>query len=450
MPVRGLLVGVILLALLGGGVYWSERSKEADEAKEAEGGSARLVRMKDEEVRKIEIRRTDNPPIVLERDKSDKWQMSAPQNWRVDEEAVNGLASAYANLSYDRVIDEKGADLAGYGLSTPSVQVVVTAKDGKSRTLLLGEETPTGTGTYAKFEGDPKVFTIATNTKVSLDKTQQDLRDKRLLVFDTSKLTRVELASRAGAIEFGRNAHNEWQIVRPKPQRADNSQVEELVRKLSDARMEAAIPADEAARFASSFPFSSRVGTATLTDGSGGTQSLEIRKRGEDYLAKSTAVDGVFKVPAELGEALNKGLDDFRNKKLFDFGFNDPSKVEAKAGDTTYVFTKSGENWTNASGKQVDATSVQSLIDKLRDLAAIKIQEYGFATPVVEAAVTSEGGQRNERVLISKTRDRYFAIRQGEPTVYELDANAVDEIQRAAADVKEPPPPAPPTPPAKK
>jgi hypothetical protein len=187
-----------------------------------------------------------------------------------------------------------------------------------------------------------------------------------------------------------------------------------------------------------------------LTEGSGSTQTLEIRKRGEDYLGKSTAVDGVFKVPAELGEALNKGLDDFRNKKLFDFGFNDPSKVEMKAGDTTYVFTKSGENWTNASGKQVDATSVQSLIDKLRDLAAVKIQEYGFTTPVVEAAITSEGGKRSERVLISKTRDRYLAIRQGEPTVYELDANAVDEIQRAAADVKEPPPPAPPTPPAKK
>jgi hypothetical protein len=362
---------------------------------------------------------------------------------------VNGLASAYANLSYDRVIDEKGDDLAGYGLSTPNVEVVVTAKDGKSRKLLLGEETPTGTGTYAKFEGDPKVFTLATNTKVSLDKTQQDLRDKRLLVFDTSKLTRVDLANRSGAIEFGRNAHNEWQIVKPKPQRSDNSQVEELVRKLSDARMEAAIPSDEAVKFESSFPFASRVGTATVTEGSGGTHTLEVRKRGEDYLAKSTAVEGVFKVPAELGDALNKGVADFRNKKLFDFGFNDPSKVEVKAGDTTYVFTKSGENWTNAGGKQVDATSVQSLIDKLRDFTAVKFPDYGFNTPVVEAAVTSDGGKRNERVLISKTRDRYFAMRQGEPMIYELDAKAVEEMQRAAADVKEPPPP-PPPPAAKK
>ena len=39
-------------------------------------------------------------------------------------------------------------------------------------------------------------------------------------------------------MEFGRNAQNEWQIVKPKPQRADNGQVEELVRKLGDARMD--------------------------------------------------------------------------------------------------------------------------------------------------------------------------------------------------------------------
>jgi hypothetical protein len=84
------------------------------------------------------------------------------------------------------------------------------------------------------------------------------------------------------------------------------------------------------------------------------------------------------------------------------------------------------------------------LIDKLRDLTAVKFPDYGFNTPVVEAAVTSDGGKRNERVLISKTRDRYFAMRQGEPMMYELDAKAVEEMQRAAADVKEPPPPPPP------
>ena len=70
-----------------------------------------------------------------------------------------------------------------------------------------------------------------TATKSQLDKTAQDLRDKRLLIFEADKLTRVELTAKGQHVEFGRNDEKEWQIVKPKPQRADNGQVEELVRK---------------------------------------------------------------------------------------------------------------------------------------------------------------------------------------------------------------------------
>ena len=42
---------------------------------------------------------------------------------------------------------------------------------------------------------------------------------------------------------------------------------------------------------------------------------------------------------------------------------------------------------------------------------------------------------------MSKTGANYFAKREGEPAVYELDGKTVEELQRAAADVKEPPPP---------
>lgn len=41
-------------------------------------------------------------------------------------------------------------------------------------------------------------------------------------------------------------------------------------------------------------------------------------------------------------------------------------------------------------------------------------------------------------MLISKTGDTYFAIRENEPAVYQLDSKAVTDLQKAAADVKEP------------
>jgi hypothetical protein len=366
--------------------------------------------------------------------------MSSPEPWRVDQGAASGVATAYTGLRYDRVIEEKAADLSGYGLQTPSVELTVTAKDGKSRKLLIGDETPTGTASYAKFADEARVFTIDNSTKTQVDKTAQDFRDKRLLIFDADKLARVELTAKGQLVEFGRNAQKEWQIVKPKPQRADNGQVEELVRKLGDARMDTSLSAEEAAKVASSFASSPRIATATVTD-STGTQTLEVGKKGEDYYARSSAVQGIFKIPADVGAGLNKGLDEFQNKKIFDFGFNDPSLVEVKDGAKTYSFRKSGETWSS-NGKSMDVTSVQSLIDKLRDLKATQIRDMGFTTPVLDLAVTSDSGKRVEKVSISKAGDKFLARREGEPSIYELDSKAVEEIQRAAADVKEPPPPA--------
>jgi hypothetical protein len=152
-------------------------------------------------------------------------------------------------------------------------------------------------------------------------------------------------------------------------------------------------------------------------------------------------VEGIFKVPNDLGDALDKGLDDFRNKKLFDFGFSDPTKIELKNA----VYTKSGDKWMSGA-KTLDNTSVQSLIDKLRDLTATKFADKGAGDPVFEVTVTSDSGKKVEKVTIRKQGSDYFAQREGEPSIYELDGKSVDDLEAAASGVKE----AAPEPPKKK
>ena len=88
----------------------------------------------------------------------------------------------------------------------------------------------------------------------------------------------------------------------------------------------------------------------------------------------------------------------------------------------------------------MDNASVQNLIDKLRDLAATKFAEKGGGQPVFEATVISNSGKRIEKVTITKQGAQYFAQREGEPSIYELDSKAVEDLQKAAADVKEAPP----------
>jgi Domain of unknown function (DUF4340) len=278
------------------------------------------------------------------------------------------------------------------------------------------------------------VVTVGTFTKTSLDKRPDDLRDKRLLTFDSDKLSRVELTAKGPAVEFGKNGQNEWQIVKPRPLRADGSAVDGLVTKLKDAKMDLS-EADPSNAAAKKFAVATKVATVTVTD-AGGTQTMEVRRdKDKNVFVKSSAVEGLYKANADLADALEKGVDDFRNKKLFDFGFSDPSKVEVKGTG----YTKVGDKWT-ANGKTMDNSSVQTLIDKLRDLAATKFAEKGGGEAIMVASVVSNSGKRNEKVSISKQGTQYFAQREGEPSIYELDSKVVEELQKAAADVKEAPP----------
>ena len=153
-------------------------------------------------------------------------------------------------------------------------------------------------------------------------------------------------------------------------------------------------------------------------------------------------MDGVYKVSSQLGHDLNKNLDDFRNKKLFDFGFTDPEKIEIHDGANTHALSRSGQDWT-ANGKKIDSGTVNSLIDKLRDLSASKFVESGFTTPVVEVTVTSNDGKRVEKVSIAKSGETYIAKRENEPALYELAPSSVTDLQKQAADLKPAPAPAP-------
>ena len=437
MRFRGLLVGTLLLAALAAGLYFSNKQKTAEAAKPPTDAPPKILALPDGDVTKIALKKLENDEIVLEKNAAGKWQITFPKPYGADQDIANQLASAVGTVTSDRLIEDKATDLASFGLKHPAFEIDITTKSGKVKKLFIGDEAPANGGTYVRLEGDPRVFTIPTYTKTSLDKPLNDLRDKRLLTFDQDKLSRVELIANKQDIEFGRDK-DQWQIVKPKPLRADGLQVEELIRKLKDAKMDLTVTDENAKKAASEFGSGKPVATVKMTDPSG-TQQLEVRKVKDDFYAKSSAVEGVHKVSTDLATAMDKGVDDFRNKKLFDFGFNDPSKIEMHDGGKSYAFKKTGEDWF-ANGKKMDSTSVQSFVDKLRDLAATKFLDSAtFPSATLDVTVTSSDGKRVEKVLISKQGNDYIAKRENEPALYGLDAKTVDDLSRAAADVKEAP-----------
>jgi hypothetical protein len=436
MKPKGLIVAAVLLAGLSGALWWSNKQKAAEEAAPPKSSSTapKIVDIKPDSVSKLEIQKKGADATVLEKT-AQGWQITAPKPYRADQDAVTSLLSALSPLNSDAVVEEKAADISKYGLTSPSITLAVTTKDGKVTKLLAGDDEPTGGGAYFSRAGDPRVFSIATFAKGNFDKSLNDLRDKRLLTFDSDKLARVNLIAKGQSLEFGKNNQNEWQILSPKPMRADSLQVEELVRKLKDAKMDLTVSDEDAKKAVSAYASGTPAGTAKVTD-SNGTQTLEVRKdKAGTYYAKSSAAEGVFKVASDLGTGLDKGLADFRNKKLFDFSFSEPGRVEIHDGAKTYQFQRAGETW-NSAGKKMDNVSVQSLIDKLRDLSATGFPESGAGVPTLEITVVSNEGKRTEKVSIAAVGAKFIAKRDNETALYELDPKSVRDIQQAASDVK--------------
>lgn len=447
MKGKGLLVAAIVLAALTGTLYWSNHRKPpATSTTSAAEVSPKVLDVKPADVVGIKISKKDGQELALSKNNSGKWQITAPQTLPADRDAVSSFLSSLSPLNSDRLLEGKATDLHAYGLAEPAAEISLTEKNNKSEDLLLGDDTPTSSGAYAAVKGDPRVFVIASYNKTSLDKSENDLRDKRLLTFDSEKLSRVELTAKKETIEFGRNK-DQWQILKPKPMRANQSAVEDLVRSLGDAKMELSATDDEK-KDLTAFNSGKPVATGKITDVAG-TQELQVRKDKDDYYAKSSGVAGAYKVLSSVGTSVDKSLDDFRNKKLFDFGFVDPEKIEIHDGAKSYSLARSGSDWWS-NGTKMDEGSVSTLVSDIRDLTATKFPDSGFTTSSLDVTVTSDSGKRVERVLIAKNGDRFIAKRENEPALYELGASGITDLQKAAIDVKPAPAPAPAAAPRKK
>lgn len=446
MKLRGLFIAVAVLAALTGLLYWSNHHKPGEESsvKAALNSAPKILSLNQPDIAQISIQHFAQQPIELVKDQSGTWQITQPIPLAANQEAVSTLLSSLSSLDSDRLIEDKVSDLAQYGLDSPRLALNVKLKNKQSQKLLIGDRTPTGNSYYAMLAGDPRLFTLATYNESSLDKSANDLRDKRLITADFDKVSQIDLSNLSPGkkmdIAFARNK-NAWQILKPQAYRTDNSLVEDLVRSLKDAQIELNGSSDakkDLSVFQSAAPFA-RVKVV----GASGTQDLQLRKVKGDYYAKSSVLSGAYKVSSSVAKSLDKTADDFRDKKLFDFGYADPDKVEIHVGEKAYYITHAGSDWWSADGKKWDSSLVESVLDKLRDLSATAFPSAGFSNPSLRISVLSNDKKRTEAVEFTKGKDNYIAKRDGESDLYAIPDSSITELEKSAAALKPAAPPAP-------
>ena len=435
MKMRQLLVATVVLAALAATLYWSNHRKPASDTAVASPSpsNAKLISLTQDDISKLEVKKNNGDDIILNRVGPTYWKITSPKPLVADESSVSTILYNLSPMDGATLIDEKPADLKQFGLAEPEARISATGKDGKTQTVLIGDETPTGDSAYVMVSGESKVYSVPKNTKTNLDKGLNDLRDKRLMPVDFDKLTGVEIGGGKLHLIFASEG-GQWTVHSPANLRGDASKMETIIEKLRTATMDPSAPEAETKKTASLFASGAPIATIKAIDASG-PQELQVRKAGGGYYAKTTAMDGAFKVPNELGDAVDKDAEDFREKRVFDFANEDPEKVEFHDGAKGYFLTRSGEDWWS-DGKKMDPLSVQEFLRPIRSMTATKFATGGFSAPAISLVVTSREGKRVEKVDIAKSGIGYLAKRGDGPALFVLDTKAIEEIQKGATGMK--------------
>jgi hypothetical protein len=424
---------VVVLAGLGGYIYFVDSERPATGVEERD----KVFTVEADQLEEITVTSEGETTTVRKTDGT--WKITAPINADADANEVSGLTSAITGLEVSRVVAESAANLADYGLAEPRIKIAFKAAGGATGELHVGDKTPTGSDMYAAKPGDPRVLLVPSFQETSLAKNTFTLRDKRILHFERDKVDTVEVnVPGAPPVQVAREG-TDWTVKAPIQVRGDYSAIEALLTRLSTASMTELVDPNSPQSFGLDTP------TAVVTVGAGSNRAaLELGAEADGKLyARDRARQLLFAVDPALAADVKKTVDDLRDKDLFEFRAFNAQRVRVARGAETFEFQKvagSGETpdkWQRVvDGKPTDIDQAKAE-DFLTKLAALRAQSFNPATNAAgnaEAALVVEATydtNKPERVRFIKGEKEVFGVRDGEPGVAVLDADAFNETLKA-------------------
>jgi hypothetical protein len=438
---RGLtstIIGAVVLAGLLGYIYFYEWGKPAASPDEKEKAFASLPV---DQIEELQIKAASGETSHL-RKGANGWELVEPVKAAADATEASSVTSNLGSLEIQRVVEEKPADLAQYGLNPPRVDVAFRVKDEKEfRHLFVGEKTPTGGDLYAKLPNDPKVFLISSFLDSTFNRTPFDLRDKSILEFDREKVESIEIAAAKDTVLLTRSG-TEWNVSKPFSARGDYGTIEGVVTRLSSGQMQRIVDAE--GKDPKLFGLDRPSLTATIAT-SDGRKSLAFgaTEEGSVY-AKDLSRPIVFAVEESLVTDLRKDAAEFRRKDVFDFRSFNATRVEVHRGPETHTFEKTKDKdgkdiWSSGAGQPADTAKVEDFLTKLSNLRA---QSFEATPPAVlkfpELTVSVRFDQdKTESVSLGRSGSDVFAARGDEPGAAKLEATPFEDAIKALDALKQ-------------
>ena len=156
--------------------------------------------------------------LELEKDKQNNWNLAKPFSAKADIMKVRDLLNSINGLRIDDFEADRASNLKIYGLAAPKTVLEIWPSDGgKVRRLELGRQKLKTTDVFARMGDSDTVFLIPQSFEKGLELKPGDFRDKNLLQFDASRVSRLSVSHGAKSVVYVKDAQGRWEAVgRPK------------------------------------------------------------------------------------------------------------------------------------------------------------------------------------------------------------------------------------------
>ena len=388
-----------------------------------------------DKIAEIRIKGSSGDTTTLRRTNG-QWAIVEPLTTPADTQIVTSMTSALASLDATRVVDENPANLADYGLAPPRIEVSFKSDGAKDdQRILIGERSPAGGDLFAMRGGEKRVVLVAGVNEAMLDHTTFQLRDKTVIRFDRDKVDGIEIAGGEKPILLSK-AGGDWKLLKPIESTADFGTVEALLGRMQTAQMRSVVTSDASPADLKKYGLDKPVHTVTLSAGSA-RATIALGSPADDLntFARDALSPMVVTVEKAVAEELDKTIDDYRRKDLFDFRTFNANRIEiVRAGGQPVVFEllkgqfDAADKWQRVSPtkKEVERDPMDSLLSKLSMMRATgfvdSTAKTGLDAPTLSVDVTFEDAKKQEHVIFGKAGDGVYASRPGIPGAAKVDA----------------------------
>ncbi len=236
MNPRTTLILALVAGVLGAFLYFYEIRGGEERLAAAEEEKRVFPAVREDGIEWVSLRTSDQQDVKAE-PLGEGWGIVEPIVAPGDSMAIDAIARALVNLKSERVLEDPQPPEV-YSLGEKA-QVVRFAAGGTEYELRIGGKTPIDANSYVSTADTSRIYTVPSFSVNAFTRALDDLREKRILQFETSAIERIETFWPGGAVTLVRapeGAASAWRLMEPLEGAADDEIVSGLLSDLSFLR----------------------------------------------------------------------------------------------------------------------------------------------------------------------------------------------------------------------